>query len=34
MAIERYAVMAADRAADGGNVIQIRDTHLRRRAGC
>ena len=25
MAIERYAVMAADRAADGGSVIQIRD---------
>ena len=26
MAIERYAVMAADRSADGKNVIQIRDT--------
>ncbi|HZL13508.1 MAG TPA: galactokinase [Verrucomicrobiae bacterium] len=26
MAIERYAVMAADRAADGKNIIQIRDT--------
>jgi galactokinase len=25
-AIERYAVMAADRAADGKNVVQIRDT--------
>src|SRR5471030_3137438 len=25
MAIEHYAVMAADRPADGGNVIQIRD---------
>jgi len=26
MAIDRYAVMAADRSADGKNVIQIRDT--------
>ena len=26
MAIEHYAVMAADRPVDGGNVIQIRDT--------
>ena len=26
MAIERYAVMAADKSADGGNVIHIRDT--------
>ena len=26
MAIERYAVMAADRAAAGGNDFQIRDT--------
>ena len=25
MAIEHYAVMAADRPVDGGNVIQIRD---------